>query len=91
MLNAKAKNGLPYDPVARFHLGNGAIVHDVHADADTSPKGLSQSGGAMVNYLYDLSEVEQNHETFVTTREVPATKAVKDLAAPLVLPTNQEG
>ena len=91
LLNAKARDGLPYDPVARFHLGNGAIVHAVHADADTSAKGIKQSGGAMVNYLYDLAKVEQNHETFVTTHAVPANQEVKDLAGPVALPTNEKG
>ncbi|MEL6734595.1 MAG: malonyl-CoA decarboxylase family protein [Pseudomonadota bacterium] len=91
LLNAKAQNGLPFDPVARFHLGNGAIVHDVHADADISEKGRQQSGGAMVNYLYDLGQVEQNHEKFVTTHEVPATQEVKDLAGPVALPANKKG
>ena len=91
LLNAKAQDGLPFDPVARFHLGNGAIVHDVHADADTSEKGRRQSGGAMVNYLYDLRQVEQNHEKFVTTHEVPATQKVKDLAGPVALPANEKG
>ena len=91
LLNAKGKNGLPFDPVARFHLGNGAIVHDVHADADTSAKGMRQSGGVMVNYLYDLSQVEQNHEKFVTAHEVPATQLVKDLAGSVALSENEEG
>lgn len=91
LLNAKATNGLPFDPVARFHLGNGAIIHDVHAGADTSDKGLKQSAGAMVNYLYDLAQVEQNHETFVTTHAVPATQEIKDLAGPVALPTEEKG
>lgn len=91
LLNAKAQNGLPFDPVARFHLGNGAIVHNVHADADTSEKGRQQSGGTMVNYLYDLGQVEQNHEKFVTTHTVPATQEVKDIAGPVALPANEKG
>ncbi|TNJ40829.1 malonyl-CoA decarboxylase [Phaeobacter sp. B1627] len=81
LLNAKRPGGLPYDPVARFHLGNGAIVHKVHADADTSDKGRAQSGGAMVNYLYDLQNVAQNHERFATTQDVPASAEVKSLAS----------
>lgn len=81
LLNAKGRGGLPFDPVARFHLGNGAIVHAVHADADTSDKGRAQSGGAMVNYLYDLKKVAQNHEQFVTTQKVTATAEVRALAA----------
>jgi malonyl-CoA decarboxylase len=72
-------------------LGNGAIIHDVHAGADTSDKGLKQSAGAMVNYLYDLAQVEQNHETFVTTHAVPATQEIKDLAGPVALPTEEKG
>ena len=91
LLNAKAQDGLPFDPVARFHLGNGAIVHAVHADADTSEKGRQQSGGAMVNYLYDLGQVEQNHEKFVTTHEVSATQEVKDLTGHVAFPANKKG
>ena len=80
LLNAKHDNGTPVDPVARFHLGNGAVVHAVHAEADISPNGRAQSGGTMVNYLYDLSRVAQNHENFVTTQKVIATSEVKSLA-----------
>jgi malonyl-CoA decarboxylase len=81
LLSAKGRGGLPFDPVARFHLGNGAIIHAVHADADTSDKGRAQSGGAMVNYLYDLKKVAQNHEQFATTLKVAATAEVRALAA----------
>ncbi len=81
LLTAKNKRGQPYDPVARFHLGNGAIVHAVHADADTSQKGRAQSGGAMVNYLYDLGTTAQNHERFAETQEVSAAAGVQTLAA----------
>ncbi|MGB1358666.1 MAG: malonyl-CoA decarboxylase [Paracoccaceae bacterium] len=80
LLNAKAQDGLPVDPVARFHLGNGAIIHAVHADADISENGRSQSGGAMVNYLYDLRDVSQNHEAFVSNKNVAATPYVHALA-----------
>lgn len=90
LLNAKSRGGQPLDPVARFHLGNGAIVHAVHAGADTSDKGRAQSCGTMVNYLYDLSKVAQNHENFVTTREVVATAEVKALADAVSLPAAQE-
>jgi len=90
LLNAKSRNGLPFDPVARFHLGNGAIVHAVHADADTSEKGRAQSGGTMVNYLYDLPRVAQNHENFVTTREVIATSEVKAWAGTVEPARTQE-
>ena len=62
LLLAKRDDGLPLDPVARFHLGNGAQVFEIHADADTSAKGLEQSSGAMVNYHYDLSQTQRRHE-----------------------------
>ena len=81
MLEAKAKDGAPLDPVARFHLGNGAEVHEIHAAADLSPKGRQQSCGAMVNYLYDPARVEQNHEAFATHQTIAATRGVKALAA----------
>lgn len=81
LLNAKRGGGQPLDPVARFHLGNGAVVHRVHADADTSDKGRAQSAGTMVNYLYDLGKIAQNHERFAITQEVVASAEVKSLAA----------
>lgn len=84
LLQAKRADGLPADPVARFHLGNGAEVYDVHADADRSERGLAQSGGAMVNYLYDLSRTEHNHEEFALKSVVMAAKPARALAtAPL--------
>ena len=49
LVHVKDRSGMPIDPVARFHLGNGAIVHQVHAGADTSAKGRRQSAGLMVN------------------------------------------
>ncbi|MHC1551312.1 malonyl-CoA decarboxylase [Phyllobacterium sp. K27] len=79
LIESKRKDGLPIDPVARFHLGNGALVHDVHAAADHSANGLRQSCGAMVNYLYDLKTVEQNHENFVTRKSVPTSRGMKSL------------
>lgn len=82
LLHAKRADGLPRDPVARFHLGNGAQVHAVHADADMSDKGQAQSGGTMVNYLYDLAKISENHERFVSAQTVTASSDVKALAAP---------
>lgn len=81
LTRAKARGDLPRDPVARFHLGNGASVHQVHARADTSAKGLAQSAGVMVNYLYDLSKVSQNHERFAATRDIASSSEVRNLAA----------
>ena len=80
LLNAKDSSGLPFDPVARFHLGNGASVHAVHANADMSQNGYAQSGGTMVNYHYQLCNVTQNHEHFATTKQVISTPDVKALA-----------
>ncbi|RTZ44619.1 malonyl-CoA decarboxylase [Candidimonas sp. SYP-B2681] len=54
------KNGQPVDPVARFHLGNGARIERLNWAADRSPKGLAQSCGIMVNYLYDLDQLDDN-------------------------------
>lgn len=80
LLEAKRPDGMPFDPVARFHLGNGAMVHAVHAEADVSPNGRKQSNGTMVNYLYDLSQISQNHEQFVGEKTVVASAAVKTLS-----------
>lgn len=81
LLEAKGRNGRPVDPVARFHLGNGAILHAVNAGADTSEKGIQQSGGAMVNYLYDLDKVSRNHEAFASAGDIATTSAVRSLSS----------
>lgn len=80
LLHAKRADGLPLDPVARFHLGNGAEVFDLHAQADTSQKGMGQSSGAMVNYLYDLRHTERNHEDFALHASVAASRRIQILA-----------
>lgn len=80
LLQAKRADGLPLDPVARFHLGNGAEVFDLHAQADTSTKGMGQSSGAMVNYLYDLRHTERNHEDFALHASVAASRRIQVLA-----------
>ena len=73
-----AKKGkYPLDPVARFHLGNGAQVHQIHGAADLSDKGLAQSYGAMVNYLYDLRYIERNHEQYVTEGKIEFNDKLK--------------
>jgi malonyl-CoA decarboxylase len=81
LLNAKHHNGQPRDPVARFHLNNGALVGAVHANADKSKNGMAQSCGVMVNYRYDLSRISENHEAFANQQTVIAEKSVKNLAA----------
>lgn len=80
LLNAKRHDGLPYDPVSRFHLGNGAEIHAVHANADMSKKGLEQSLGAMVNYRYELNAVTENHERYANEAFVKANKTLHKLA-----------
>ena len=75
-----AKQGkYPADPVARFHLGNGAKIHQVHTSADLSEKGISQSRGTMVNYLYDLRYIERNHEQYVMEGEIDYNDKLKSL------------
>lgn len=58
------------DPVARFHLDNGARLERLNAQANLSAKGLKQAAGLMVNYLYDLSRIETSHDRFVQGRVV---------------------
>ena len=58
------------DPVARFHLDNGARLERLNAQANLAPKGLKQAAGLMVNYLYDLSRIETCHDRFVRGRVV---------------------
>jgi malonyl-CoA decarboxylase len=66
------------DPVARFHLHNGARLERINDQADLSVKGLKQSLGIMVNYLYDLSTIEENHDRFLRG-ETACSKSVADL------------
>lgn len=77
LLLARNDRDRPVDPVARFHLRNGAELHRVHFLADVSEKGLRQSFGVMVNYRYEPDEIERNHEAFVERHEVVASRAVK--------------
>ena len=71
------KDGMPNDPVGRFHIGNGASLERVNLDADLSEKGLLQSYGVMANYLYDLDVVEENHEIFYKNKVVPVSSEIK--------------
>ncbi|WP_068117221.1 malonyl-CoA decarboxylase [Tropicimonas marinistellae] len=80
LLEAKRPDGYPRDPVARFHLGNGAMVHDVHSGADTSANGMAQSSGVMVNYLYDRAQTEKRHESFTADKSIAASRAVRSRA-----------
>lgn len=80
LTNAKNKDGWPYDPVARFHLGNGAMIHGVHANADVSEKGKNQSFGVMVNYLYDLKQITSNHEGYAADKHISISAKVDALS-----------
>ena len=70
----------PLDPVARFHLGNGASVECLNWWADLSEKGIEQSAGVMVNYLYDSDEIVSNHEAYVRDGVIASSSAVIRLA-----------
>ena len=70
-------DGLPNDPVARFHLGNGASLEQVNFLGDSSKNGKSLSAGIMVNYLYDLDKVEKNHELLISEKKINFSKLVK--------------
>ena len=78
-LRARSSRGLPRDPVARFHLGNGARLERLNFLADSSPRALSQSHGLMVNYLYDLDHIEKNHEDYAQHQTVIAAGAINRL------------
>ena len=77
----KAKSGLePLDPVARFHLGNGAVLERLNWMGDTSESGMQRAAGMMVNYVYWLDELEKNHERYFRDHDVVASPAVERLA-----------
>ena len=78
---ARDAAGRPRDPVARFHLGNGARLERLNWAADMSANGLRQSGGIMVNYLYDLAHLEENHEAFVERGKVVTGTAFEKQAS----------
>jgi malonyl-CoA decarboxylase len=81
-LRAKTPAGLPVDAVARFHLGNGARLERINYLGDTSDKAIAQACGLMVNYLYDLDDIEKNHEAFAEGRTVVASNNVQRLLRP---------
>jgi malonyl-CoA decarboxylase len=78
-LKARTSKGRLIDPVARFHLGNGARLERIDWLGDISPKALRESAGIMVNYLYRLDDIEKNHEAYANKGEVAASSAVKKL------------
>jgi malonyl-CoA decarboxylase len=76
-LKAKDPKGRLVDPVARFHLGNGARLERLNFLGDVSAKGVKQAHGLMVNYLYALDEIEKNHEAFAEKGVVAASPGVR--------------
>ena len=78
-LKARTPKGRLINSVARFHLGNGARLERIDWLGDLSPKGLRESAGIMVNYLYRLEDIEKNHEAYANQGAVAASSAVKKL------------
>ncbi len=80
LTRVKDRKGRPLDPVARFHIGNGARLERVNWQGDLSVNGLAQAHGLMVNYLYDLKYIEKNHESYAAQGTVATSSAVARLA-----------
>ncbi len=78
-LNAKSSDGRPVDPVARFHLGNGARLDRINFLADTSEKSMREACGLMVNYRYEPKEIERNHEAYANEGVVASSRTVRSL------------
>ncbi|WP_371346028.1 malonyl-CoA decarboxylase [Ancylobacter sp. IITR112] len=78
-LAARTAKGAPVDPVARFHLGNGARLERINPMGDLSPKGIAQAAGLMVNYRYTPADIEKNHEAFAGKGEIVASAPVRKL------------
>ncbi|HXM31883.1 MAG TPA: malonyl-CoA decarboxylase family protein, partial [Xanthobacteraceae bacterium] len=78
-LIARSHTGRPIDPVARFHLGNGARLERINPMADLSARALERAYGLMVNYRYVPDDIEKNHEAFADAGEVVASSQVKKL------------
>ena len=79
LTHSERDDGMPNDPVSRFHIGNGASLERINLNADISEKGMAQSYGVMANYLYDLDVVEENHEIFFKNKVVPVSSEIESL------------
>ena len=77
IVNEKNRDGLPVNDVSRFHLGNGAILEDVIINANISENGFKRSFGVMVNYLYELKNIEKNHEEYMNKKKVILSDKLK--------------
>jgi malonyl-CoA decarboxylase len=80
LLRERTPSGRALDPVAHFHLSNGARVERLNWLGDVSAKGLQQSAGIMVNYLYRLGDIEANHEAYRGEGRVAASSGLRNLA-----------
>ena len=79
LLKEKRRQGTALDSVAHFHLNNGARVEQLNWAADLSTKGLTQSASVMLNYLYEVDDIEANHESYRSGKEVIASSNVHSL------------
>ena len=79
LINEKNNKKLPINDVCRFHLGNGAIIDDIIINANVSEVGLNRSFGVMVNYLYELKNIEKNHEDYINNKKIIVSDKVKKL------------
>jgi len=79
LVHVRRQDNQPLDPVARFHLGNGASLSSILSGADISATGRDRSASVMVSYLYDLDAVESNHEAYAQERTVTCSKEVENL------------
>ena len=79
LMNEKNKKDLPINDVCRFHLGNGAIIEDIIINANVSEVGFNRSFGVMVNYLYELKNIEKNHEDYVNNKNIIISDKLKKL------------
>ena len=75
----KHESGRALDPVAHFHLSNGARMERLDWLADTSPRGIARSCGLMINYLYEVDDIAGNHESYTGAGEIPASSRVRAL------------
>ncbi len=89
LLTAKHSSGKPRDPVARFHLNNGARLERVNWLGDVSPKGLREAAGFMVNYVYDLDDIEKNHEEFAHNRAIASSRHARNLLRTKLSPAEE--
>jgi malonyl-CoA decarboxylase len=78
-LVVEKRDGMPIDPVARFHFGNGARLDRINWLANTSKRGVQESLGIMVNYVYEPADIEENHEAYYRDGKVAMSTAVRKL------------